>query len=259
MIHVVLGMHKSGTTLVSQMLHASGVDMVDDVDAGRGYDDGNKWERESTKAINHALLGSSGLYSLVGVRRGGESVCADARSRMSAVIRDVGSRHADWGFKDPRTCLTYDLWARELPEHRIIVVYRTAEEAWAHYWRTAGGRRRLTVFREFLPRWCEYNAAILSVLARTSMPAIVIHYGSFMRDAEELRRLGRFLERPLVDVREPRMSRSVPGRFDAYRTALACHRFLGGRDPATLVADLHRLAGRPVLPRAEVTRLPKSA
>ena len=237
MLHVVLGMHKSGTTLVSQILHRSGIDMVDEVETEVGYDEGNKWERESTKAINHAILGSNGVYSLE-APRGGEKEDPEILSRMGAVIHDVGSRHADWGFKDPRTCLTYGLWARALPEHRIIVVYRTAEEGWAHYWRTSGGRRRLTVFREFLPRWCEYNAAILTILERTTMPAIVMHYSALMRGDDEFRRLERFLDRPLVDVREPRMSRSRPTRFGIYPVARGFHRIRGGTSPETVANTL---------------------
>lgn len=48
MIFVVLGMHKSGTTLVSQILHHSGIPMGDGFDENVTYDGGNKYEREST-------------------------------------------------------------------------------------------------------------------------------------------------------------------------------------------------------------------
>lgn len=238
MIHVVLGMHKSGTTLVSRMLHESGVDMVDSVDVGAGYDEGNTWERESTKRVNHAILGSFGAYSLKASSGRRIEAGRQERDRMREIVRRLDSRHGDWGFKDPRTCLTYDLWAEELPEHRIVVIYRTADEVWAHYWRTARGARRWTVLQECLPRWCEYNEAILAAIARTAAPAIVMHYTRLMQDDGEMRRLEQFLGRPLVDLREPRMSRSRPARFDAYRTALALHRLRGGRDPAAIAADL---------------------
>ena len=71
MIHVVLGMHKSGTTLVSELLHHAGIDMVDAADPDTSYDHGNKWERDSTKQVNHAILGSAGTFSLktVGYQR----------------------------------------------------------------------------------------------------------------------------------------------------------------------------------------------
>ena len=251
MIHVVLGMHKSGTTLVSQMLHVSGIHMVEAADPDVGYDDGNQWERESTKAVNHAILGSAGAYSLRASRPAGATAGPHERERMREIVCACEARHTDWGFKDPRTCLTYGEWAEELPAHRIIAVYRTAEEAWAHYWRNASGARRLTVLHEFLPRWCEYNAAILAALARTTMPAIVIPYTTLMQEAAAFSRLERFVGRPLVDVREPRMQRSRPGRSDAYRAALRWHRLRGGPDPAGIEADLDAAAGVPGAPLHE--------
>ena len=43
-IYVVLGMHKSGTTLISQILHHSGVNMGGaEIETSRSYDEGNKY------------------------------------------------------------------------------------------------------------------------------------------------------------------------------------------------------------------------
>ncbi len=240
MIHVVLGMHKSGTTLVSELLHHAGIDMVEMAAASTGYDEGNKWERESTKQVNHAILGSAGAYSLEAVghtRRFGDA----ERTRMREVIADCSARHSDWGFKDPRTCLTYDLWAGELPPHRIIAVFRRPEEAWAHYWAAAAGRRRLTVFRHCLPRWCDSNAAIVSALERTSQPFIVIDYARLMTEPTEYTRLERFVERPLVDRRDPRMRRSRATRSVGYRLAQLWHRLRGGASPAAIADRLDEL------------------
>ena len=94
MVHVVLGMHKSGTTLVSQMLHQSGIAMVEEADAAAGYDDGNQWEREATKLVNHTLLGSAGLYSLRATR--GTTVPDGATvASMRAIVDQCSARHAD--------------------------------------------------------------------------------------------------------------------------------------------------------------------
>jgi hypothetical protein len=240
MIHVVLGMHKSGTTLVSELLHHAGIDMVEAGDTAAGYDDGNKWERDSTKQLNHAILGSAGAFSLETsgrVRRFGEA----ERARMRDLIAACSARHPDWGFKDPRTCLTYDLWAGELPPHRIVAVFRRPEEAWAHYRAAGAGRRRLTVFRHCLQRWCESNAAVLAALDRTTQPFIVIDYAKLMSDPAELARLERFVDRPLVDRRDPRMRRSRTARSLGYRLARAWHRLWGGAIPEAIADRLDRL------------------
>jgi hypothetical protein len=243
MIHVVLGMHKSGTTLVSQLLHQSGIAMVEEADAARGYDEGNQWERTATKLANHDLLGTLGLYSLRACRRGPVAPPDETTARMRAIVAECSARHADWGFKDPRTCLTYDAWARVLPPHRLIVVYRRPEEAWAHYWNSTRGPRRLTVLREFLPRWCEYNAAILRTLETAAAPAIVLHYTRLMEDDRELARLGAFVGRSLSDQRRPAMRRSRPRPSPAHAVAHGLHRLRGGIAPRTIVEALERRCG----------------
>jgi hypothetical protein len=243
MVHVVLGMHKSGTTLVAQMLHQSGIAMVEEADATIGYDDGNQWEREATKHVNHMLLGSAGLYSLHARRCGPLRTTDEAAARMRSIVEECSARHADWGFKDPRTCLTYDAWSGALPPHRLIVVYRRPEEAWTHYWNSTRGSRRLTVLREFLPRWCEYNAAILRTLETTSVPSIVLHYSRLMDDDHEFDRLQAFLGRDLSDQRRPGMRRSRPRPSVSYALACGLHRLRGGAEPAAIVAGLEHRAG----------------
>lgn len=244
MIHVVLGMHKSGTTLVSQILHHSGIAMVEEVDETTGYDEGNQWEREATKSVNHALLGSEGLYSLRTRRRGPLGTSPRVQGRMAEIIATCSARHTDWGFKDPRNCLTYAAWANVLPEHAITVVYRRPEEAWAHYWASTQGRRRLTVFQEFLPTWCEYNAAIVAVLRTASMPWIVVPYTRLMESDTEFRRLEDFIGRPLADRRQRVMRRSHATRGAAYVAARAWHACRGGMHVETITAALDALASQ---------------
>ena len=55
MLYVVLGMHKSGTTLLSQVLHHSGIDMGEIPD-GVSYDKGNKYEDQESFHINMELI-----------------------------------------------------------------------------------------------------------------------------------------------------------------------------------------------------------
>ncbi len=63
MIYLVLGCHKSGTTLVSEMLHSSGIQMIDDAGAVEetagqsGYDDGRFYERSEWVRLNADILG----------------------------------------------------------------------------------------------------------------------------------------------------------------------------------------------------------
>jgi hypothetical protein len=240
MIYVVLGMHKSGTTLVSEMLHHSGISMVESVDAQRGYDQGNKWERESTKALNHRLLGSSGAHSLRTV--GSRQLPPDDRllAQMRETATSLSTQHDDWGFKDPRTCLTYGWWSRALPEHRLVVVYRRPESCFAHYLASARGRWRQAaeVIARCLPLWCEENAGIIAAVETGNAKAIVLDYERMMTGSEELHRLERFIERPVVDRRDPGLRRSRHAPRVAYGVAAGLHALRGGVRPITLVRTL---------------------
>lgn len=237
MIYVVLGMHKSGTTLISQNLHHSGINMMDSVDPSLDYDQGNKWERESTKAINHELLGSEGEFSLAARRPRALVVSPELRGRIRELIRANSERYGDWGFKDPRTCLTYDVWASVLPEHRIVVVYRSPQEAWEHY-RRASARNILQSALFLLRRWCEYNGAIVRYLQQTKSPFVVIQYERFMTQREEFERLEKFIGRKLSDQRKAKLYRSRAGRFTGYPIVRAIHILLGGPSPERIVRQL---------------------
>jgi hypothetical protein len=228
MIYVVLGMHKSGTTLVSQILHASGINMGD-FDVSRDYDDGNHYEREATYRVNQSLLQGNMIPSLTGLvnrltGRGRkalhkENLSYDSRaiiwrlpkeatpeqqSNIQEVIRCCNEAYSDWGFKDPRTCLTYPLWRRELPAHKVIVSFRSYH-ALIHRYRVYGWRQwKLFGLFLLLRSWTTYNHLIMRYVENAQTPTLVLSYDHLMsNDGVELQRLSKFVERPLVDLRDP--------------------------------------------------------
>jgi hypothetical protein len=93
---VVLGMHKSGTTLIAETLHRSGIAMIGAETSG-GYDDGNKMERAETRALNMQLLSDDETRSLRLVRPlGSGTATPDHEEPASALVApQVG---ALWGF-----------------------------------------------------------------------------------------------------------------------------------------------------------------
>ena len=213
MIYVVLGMHKSGTTLVARMLHRSGIDMGDGIDIGRSYDSGEKCERETTKAINQAILGSEGMFSLdIAAPAVPIEVGADRLAEIRRIARAADSSSRDWGFKDPRTCLTYPIWAEELPEHRLIVVFRSHEAMWPRF-RPLDWRRVPTRAYRLVQRWCEHYGRLLDYMEQEEAKAVVIDYERLMIDDGEFQRLERFVGRDLSDERVPEIHR---GREEAY-------------------------------------------
>jgi len=239
MIYVVLGMHKSGTTLVSQMLHKSGVSMGEEFDEGISYDEGNQWERRESFLINLDIVRcSEAAYYSLDQYTGADPPIADAlRDRMQRLIEAAEARGGDWGFKDPLTCLTYPIWRTVLPAHRLIGVYRGPHEVMRHY--------RVRDFdplhaRRVLRAWTAYNAGVVDALEHAALPGLLLRYEALMREERELERFASFLARPLVDTRRPSEHRAKRGHplFVPVAAAMAV---LGGGAPRALLADLDRI------------------
>lgn len=209
LIIVVLGMHKSGTTLVSQMLHSSGINMGD-FDENISYDRGNQYEREEAFQLNLEILGAPDDEVLDLALPQNLAMDVRQREKMQAMISENQATGQSWGFKDPRTSLTYPLWAEELPPHKIVVLFRDAAQVWPRYiW--AGKRLYHTNFSRayaYVQRWQEHNLSLLKYLQETSMDYLVLNYGELMTSDQEFRRLDNFIGGGLKDLRNPQLYRS---------------------------------------------------
>jgi hypothetical protein len=197
MIYVILGMHKSGTTLVSEILHKSGISMIAEEDGNPDYETGTKYERVSTAQLNKDILGWQGAHSLDMRKSKRLELSNEQIDRMLAIISQCGAMNADWGFKDPRTCFTYDLWDTHLPQHKLVAVYRSANQVWQHYrsW------RHPFRIRKVVQAWITYNAKILDILKNAYREYILLSYETLMSEQQELERLGHFVGRRVWDAR----------------------------------------------------------
>lgn len=235
MIYVVLGMHKSGTTLVSQILHHSGINMVDDLDESVSYDQGNKYERQSALHLDMDILGVRG-YGIIDLAAPERLVAtAEQRARMAEIIDGCASRYSDWGFKDPRACLAYPLWRELLPEHKLIVVYRPAAQLWSRFADHSflGSYKKPSSAWRYLCRWYEHNTAVLAHLADTSCGYLVLSYTELMTDDREFDRLQSFVGRDLSDRRRKDLFRGQDRTYSLLQAAdwwLKRRQGMGSRD-----------------------------
>lgn len=211
MIFVVLGMHKSGTTLTSQILHHSGINMGD-FDENISYDRGNKYERQSTLELDMEILQAEDvrILKLSSGQRDESEVLLD---RMRAIIADCEAAHDDWGFKDPRSLLVYDLWEKQLPEHRIVAIYRDPAEVWSHFkWGPRRIYRNFSQAYNYLAVWHEHNEILLRLLESTQREHVLINYRDLMTGDAAFSLLERFVGRKLDDRRKPGLYRNRRGR-----------------------------------------------
>ncbi|MFQ5705547.1 MAG: sulfotransferase [Gemmatimonadales bacterium] len=209
MIYVVLGIGFSGTTLISELLHHSGVAMIDgEMDR---YDSGGKYEHPGFQGMNKALLGlTNDQVTQLHPQQCPAGLSSVQRDRMLELVHRQTDHHENWGFKDPRTVVTYPLWRDVLPPHKSVAIYRDPAGSWPrHRWQ--GYRRRyVNAWRAcgYLRRWCEYHEAILRYAEDLGENLLLLNYERMMVSDEELARLRDFVSRDIEDRRRCSMYRS---------------------------------------------------
>ncbi|THB79321.1 MAG: hypothetical protein D6B25_01795 [Desulfobulbaceae bacterium] len=204
MIYIVLGMHKSGTTLVSEILHKSGIQMIGEDNGDPDYDTGNKYERISTASLNKDLLDCWDIYSLDILPKdtSENAVAINFKAKAEKIIADNQNDNGHWGFKDPRTCLTYPQWQKYLPEHRLVVVFRHPAQVMKHYEKRNLRRKKPHILLKSLQAWTVYNRQVLEILKLTACDHIVVNFEKFMSEDHELDRLEKFVGNKLHDARD---------------------------------------------------------
>ena len=143
---VVIGMHRSGTSLAAAMLSDMGVYMgpasgaLDGIPDEQSRRDGYA-EADAFRDLNEELLAAAGAsWSRPEpfLQRRDEPEFAQAcLLRMTLEIRGPrfagyvaslpAAGAAPWGWKDPRTTLTFPLWAQLFPEARVVHLRRDPE------------------------------------------------------------------------------------------------------------------------------------
>jgi hypothetical protein len=206
MIYIVLGMHKSGTTLLARALHESGIVMGQEFPKDADYAK-VKYEAKWAQNISDDILGMSRKRLSLDVTSNALPADGVSESALLAIRENAGrlcSLYDDWGFKDPRAALTYPYWKDSLPPHKVIVIYRDPIEVWRRYARVDHKWWSRTAFRV----WCDYNKCILeSVDTGGNADVLVLKFEDVLSTQDEWARLEKFVGRELTDVRDPGQSK----------------------------------------------------
>ena len=205
MIFIVLGMHKSGTTLLARALHESGIVMGQDFPPGVKYAEA-KYEARWVQEINDEVLGigrrelslhvTSKLLPKKGINKG-------IKKKMEQGINEMQRSYTHWGFKDPRAVLTYQYWRELLPYHRLVIVYRDPLEVWKRYSNFNHSLRFALPFKT----WCDYNRTILRYINEVKKEqAICVNFEHLLSGSEEWERFRAFVGADLKDIRDSTQS-----------------------------------------------------
>jgi hypothetical protein len=190
----VLGMHRSGTSLLTRVLNLAGVDIGSEkalttepvADNPKGY-----WEHHALTGISDAIIKRyGGTWDRPPVLRlGWESDAAfdDLRDRARQLIDEQFSNASIWGWKDPRTCLTLPFWQLLLPHMRYIICLRNPIDVAASLARRDGFSNDKSY-----SLWLTYVSAALKY--SEGKPRLVVVYEDLMSDClGELHRIAAFI------------------------------------------------------------------
>jgi len=189
---VVLGMHRSGTSVVTRVINLMGVPLgrADDIYNGPDNFSGH-WESLALGACNKTILALFGgtEHTLPRLLPGWEhsSRSTNIIPALRACFHDV-YRTERWLWKDPRLCITLPLWRRLLPEFCVVLVARRPGPVS----RSLSHREKMPVWYS-LANWERYNRAGLQSL--TGLPVVVVNFEELMADpGHQVRRLAEDLE-----------------------------------------------------------------
>ena len=206
-ILVVVGMHRSGTSLLASLLHRSGCQMGEallpaDTNNRPGYFEDLEFLNLNrrmlaatvpleglghpdwgwTKDIDGFGIDASRLDSFVAEA---DALVARRLLRIASDGYTIGVGGACWGWKDPRTSVLLDFWDARLPGARYVFVYRSP-------WDVADSIHRLNaaVFLSHpeLPYriWHHYNHVLLEFARLHRDRMLIVNANAVMREPGKL-------------------------------------------------------------------------
>ena len=189
---VVTGMHRSGTSLVSSLLQASGVHVGDALLAANHSNPRGYFEDVDFIDFHEQLLRDRQQHYM--------HIDSDFNFEPTSTERERGgqlvaerSKTALWGWKDPRTSLFLDFWNDQLPAARFLFVYRHPLEVLLSLLRRGefDERQCLAVG---LHAWHTYNSKIKTFFDRHPDRCLLIHIEGL---AAQVEKFGLLLQRKL--------------------------------------------------------------
>lgn len=197
-IVVIVGMHRSGTSLLTRLLNICGL-YLGKPNELTGPSKGNElghWENKKFVAINKQIISQ---FHTDGSLSGVPDFPSDAFSRPEVIelgqkaikiIDEMNSRAPLWGWKDPRNCLTLPFWQKVLKK-KGKVLYVVPLRGWLPVAQSLKKRDRLP-FEESIDLW---NNSFLGIYQH--LPPSRTHYflvdNLFNNSYQEIKTIGDFI------------------------------------------------------------------
>ncbi len=232
---VVIGMHRSGTSMCSNMLHMLGTDMADGIHAAPANAKGH-WERPRLVDMNDAIFGffrrawGSPSHVLDMPEHWlSDPRVAEIRARAVAWLKPRVAGGKTFGFKDPRTTLLLPFWQGVFSEigadpRYVFCVRDPAQVARSLHARDTMDRGQAEY------RWLLYNLEAIQGVG--AAPVCIVPYEAWFDEPQDTAaRLARHVGLPAP----------APDAVLDVMDAGLRHDETGLEPPAPMAARLHRM------------------
>lgn len=216
---VVVGMPRSGTSLVAGIFGRKGYYAAEDPDAelrtGDQHNPGGYWEAETLTRLNAGVFAAAGYAEDTSWL--GAPMPPEAAARIGTLVAPDEHRalvasyeaHAPWLWKDPRLCYTLGYWWPLLPRERtrVLLTRRDPEAIWLSFVRLHWREATPSAKADVMARIEDHLGAAETAIARLGIPHLEVRYEDFAADpAGMAARLGDFLD---LDLRAEDLSFST--------------------------------------------------
>ena len=182
MIVLVIGMHRSGTSLISRSMKVFGIEHGDQLLTGADNAKGH-WEDLDLLQMNDLLLGHLGktwsTMSMINAHEIDRLLSSNLRVQAAKLIVSKVKRRDCYGFKDPRTTLLLPFWQQVLADCELKPVYLFVIRKPRAVIESLSKRDHFeTLHSAYL--WVNYNLSAISHLLRCDSLVSVVDYDELL-------------------------------------------------------------------------------
>lgn len=224
-IFLILGMHRSATSLTAGILYSYGMYAGEEEDLLEANKDNQHgfFENKNIFLLDEMVWCEHGIYSSADISK---NINLINNTKYANEIGDIvqnlvanSSKEQDIFIKDPRMCVTGPVWIKEIQkydlEENIIVVFR-------HPYEVAKSlqKRDNMNFIYALKLWFYYNLSILYCIADLDIPVLVLnHEDYFNAKTRQISKLESFIqytdvENKAGDFVDTSLRHNVAGNID---------------------------------------------
>jgi hypothetical protein len=215
-ILIITGMHKSGTSLVTQWLVGCGLCIaIQPDDRGIGNEDA-LYEDQDFDIFHRNLLNARGLSDSGLVETPIAGMTLREQAVAAALITEKNTNDQSWGWNDPKACLFLNDYKELIPEGKFLIVYRDFQSTVSALinstylenhqfdepsssfglfkWLRIKQEKKQKIkaitrekATEFLKVWLLYNREILKLIDRVSNDRfVVVNYESLLNEDHQV-------------------------------------------------------------------------